>query len=92
MKAKILLLGLAGLFATILEGCGDSSPKSCNYYIDAVNGNDTNDGLSMDAAWKSLDKAKGVELNAGDSLLLCRGNKLLVRGYPVLMWWWMPMV
>lgn len=74
MKAKILLLGLAGLFATILEGCGDSSLESCNYYIDAVNGNDTNDGLSMDAAWKSLDKAKEVELNAGDSLLLCQGN------------------
>ncbi|MFV0324378.1 MAG: right-handed parallel beta-helix repeat-containing protein [Bacteroides xylanisolvens] len=46
--------------------------KGTNYYFDANNGNDNNNGLSANEAWKSLSKAKELKLEAGDSILLCR--------------------
>lgn len=59
----------------ILFGCRAEKPKTgVNYYIDAVNGCDTNCGTSPMNAWKSLAKIKQVRLKPGDSLLLCRGS------------------
>lgn len=45
-----------------------------NYYLDARSGNDANDGLSAGTAWRSMDRLEEVKLNAGDSLLFCRGS------------------
>lgn len=42
------------------------------YYIDANNGNDQNDGLSLSTAWLTLDKANSV-LQAGDSVYIRGG-------------------
>lgn len=57
-----------------LSGCQlQSDSRGINYYIDAQNGNDANVGTSAQQAWKSLDRTKGVRLNAGDSLLFRRG-------------------
>lgn len=44
------------------------------YYVDSVNGDDSNDGLSEDTAWKTLTKASSIrELKEGGSILLKRG-------------------
>ena len=48
------------------------------YYVDAANGDDSNDGLSPETAWKSLTKASSVLWtegeNAGGSILLKAGS------------------
>ena len=47
---------------------------AAEYYVDAVNGSDENEGTSPKAAWKSLDKVNQTELQPGDKVLFCRGQ------------------
>lgn len=46
------------------------------YYIDPVEGNDSNSGRSPEKAWKSLEKAGKISLMPGEQLLLKRGTTL----------------
>lgn len=56
------------------------------YYVDAENGDDSNDGLSPETAWKTLTKASSIrKLKAGSGILLkagCvwNGEQLSVNG------------
>ena len=43
------------------------------YYIDSVSGNDENDGLSPDSAWKTVSRANSEVFSAGSSILFKRG-------------------
>lgn len=43
------------------------------YYV-SNDGNDSNDGLTPDTAWKTLEKVSEAELNAGDGILFKRGD------------------
>jgi parallel beta-helix repeat protein len=45
------------------------------YYIDATNGNDSNNGLSEENAWKTIAKVNASSLYAGDSILLKRDEE-----------------
>lgn len=75
IKIKKSLLG--GLIICLMVCCscgGPSGNAHTNYYIDTVNGNDSNDGLSEETPWESLSKVKDIQLQAGDSLLLRRGS------------------
>lgn len=65
MKRLILLCGLLSFFM--------SRSLATTYYLDAVRGNDSGNGNSVSAPWKSLNKLKGVLLKAGDKVLLKRG-------------------
>lgn len=51
---------------------GPATAKEVTYYVDAIAGNDANDGISQTTAWKTLDKAGQQKLKAGDRLLLKR--------------------
>ena len=44
------------------------------YYVDSVNGSDSNLGTSEDAPFKSLKKVNEINLNPGDSILLKKGS------------------
>ena len=44
------------------------------YYVDSIEGSDSNRGDSPDAAWKTVTKASSVLLEPGDSLLFRRGG------------------
>lgn len=44
------------------------------YYVDAVNGSDSNSGTSAATAFQSLAKASNIKLKPGDNLLLARGS------------------
>lgn len=44
------------------------------YYVDAVNGSDSNSGLSEGDAWKSAQKVAATALNAGDAVLFHAGQ------------------
>ena len=58
-----------GELISIKEPTGDVT-----YYVDAVNGNDENDGTTPETAWKTLTKASSIrQLKAGGSILLKAG-------------------
>ncbi len=63
------------------------------YYVDASSGNDTNNGLSIDNAWKTLNKVNSSKYSPGDSILFKAGevwNGQLeiecdgAKGYPIV--------
>ncbi len=60
----------------ILSGCRENTDLLTGkcFYIDAIGGNDDNEGLSSGAAFKTLQRINGVELNAGDKILLKAGQ------------------
>jgi len=75
--AVILVLGIS-VYAlpkggmSWLYGLLDSG-EGTTYYIDAVNGDDSNSGTSKNSAWKTIDKANRVVLSGGDKLLFKSG-------------------
>lgn len=70
---KNISCALVFTFLLSLTGCGTQQAKvGDNYYLDSENGQDTNDGLSPDQAWKTFDKVKNSIFKAGDSILLRR--------------------
>lgn len=79
MKKTISRLSLLAclLVGFGFTGCGvsNNSSQSVNYYFDATNGNDQQDGLSESSAWKSLDKIDQLNLKPGDQILLKRGEQ-----------------
>jgi uncharacterized repeat protein (TIGR02543 family) len=44
------------------------------YYVDNIAGDDENDGLSSDRAWKTLDKVNSAEFEPGNFILFKRGG------------------
>lgn len=53
--------------------CG-VTPAARIYYVDAINGDDNNNGLSSDAAWKSIDKVNNVRYGLRSRVLFNRGQ------------------
>ena len=54
-----------------------SSPRQ--FYVDSDRGRDTNDGLSVEATWRSLERVNDAELEPGDTVRFKRGG--LWRGF-----------
>ena len=48
--------------------------SGANYYIDSVDGSDSNDGLSIRKPWKSHIKAESASLVAGDVVHFKKGS------------------
>ena len=63
----IAALFLAATFCGALFG-------QATYYVDSKDGNDSNNGLSSQTAWKTLLKVNGLYLNPGDKVLLKKGS------------------
>lgn len=57
---------------TILSLCAYSA-NATNYYV-SNSGNDSNDGLTTVTAWQTISKVNASTFNAGDSILLKRGD------------------
>ena len=49
--------------------------KASTYYLNATSGDDNNDGLSSENAWKTLKKVNEVILRQGDQVLFKSGEK-----------------
>jgi hypothetical protein len=60
-------VGIAVLMCSLIFLSGTCPAK--NYYIDAINGSDHNNGLSVMDAWQSLHPVNVTEFQAGDSIL-----------------------
>lgn len=62
------------VYPTLSENEEGKTKMGNIYYIDAAKGMDSNDGLSQEKAWRTIEKANSTKLNPGDSILLKRGE------------------
>lgn len=74
MKSSKWLFVLAFLFSCVVFTY-TAHANSQTYYVDATAGNDSNDGLSPQTAWKSLSKVNTVVFEPGDHILLKAGER-----------------
>lgn len=51
-----------------------SSSIAATYYVDATNGNDSNNGLSQEKAWKTISKVNSKDFTPGDEIKFKRGE------------------
>ncbi len=72
-KAVIFFLILC-LFTTLLPINAFAADIGTTYYVDSVNGDDSNDGLSPENSWKTLTRASANIYSAGDCILLKKGS------------------
>jgi len=73
MVAFVLVISMcaylaAPFFATEVKAEGGQSVGT-TYYIDATNGDDSNDGKSPSTAWKTLEKINATVFQPGDTIL-----------------------
>lgn len=68
----VLLMGLIS-FNTASTLALDANQSSNTYYVDSVNGDDSNSGNSVDLPWKTLDKVNSVTFKPGDKILFKAG-------------------
>jgi polysaccharidase protein len=61
--------GPAGAGAFVVETDGPNT-----YYVDSVNGSDSNSGRSAGSAFRSLDRIESISLQPGDRVLFARGS------------------
>jgi hypothetical protein len=75
MKNVGRLISLVVLFCLIITIQGvNSECWAATYYVDATNGKDTNDGVSLSTAWKTIAKVNTSRFNPGDQVLFRRGQ------------------
>jgi predicted lactoylglutathione lyase len=65
---------LKTLCLTFLFISCQTNSKTVNYYFDSVNGNDNNEGISIEKPFKTLKKIQEINLRSGDSILLSNGS------------------
>ena len=63
MRKLVVLLSILFVFPAL----------AADYYVDCVNGDDSNSGTSPAQAWETLSKVESITLQAGDTVNLKRG-------------------
>lgn len=72
--AVVFVLAMMALVATVTMPFNVSAAVGTTYYVDAVSGDDTNNGTSNNSPWKSLGKVNGMTFSAGDRILFKKGG------------------
>jgi Right handed beta helix region len=67
-------MNLSRLFFVVLLAMSMHGFAQTRHYLDCAGGDDARDGLSPQSAWKTVEKANGLALRPGDSLMLRRGS------------------
>ncbi|MXV15782.1 hypothetical protein [Hufsiella ginkgonis] len=95
-QSKLAILALAVCFASCkktaitteeeISGSSKQSAKTAavtaTYYVDNVNGNDGNNGLSTTTAWKNISKVNSVTFAPGNQILFKAGGSWTNRLAP----------
>lgn len=63
------------LFLLFLVTTATAQPITTSVYLDATNGSDSNDGLTPETAWKTLNKVNISEFGPGAKILLKAGEQ-----------------
>lgn len=58
----------------VIHDCEEVIGSGITYYVDASDGNDTNDGLTPSSAWQSTDRVNQAAISAGDRVLFQCGE------------------
>ncbi len=74
MIKKITIISIVVFFVWVTVAPVVIGENGTTYYVDATNGNDSNNGLSLSNAWKTIAKVRTVSFNPGDSILFKRGE------------------
>lgn len=61
--------------AAAQTGTADAQATGVTYFVNATNGDDANDGITEQTAWKSLEKVNSVTFQPGDKILLKAGER-----------------
>jgi hypothetical protein len=79
LRGSKLLLGvcLTLLAAMTVVGACAYADDTTTYYVDSTDGNDSNSGTSTTGAWRTINRANALNLEAGDRLLF-RGGQTFV--------------
>src|SRR3990172_553300 len=54
--------------------CGSLSAQSTSYYVDSEHGTDSNNGLEVGSAWKSLSRINSTNFHPGDTIYFRAGS------------------
>lgn len=68
---------MMALMVQILSACSESNdnqPSSRTYYIDSRNGNDSDNGLTPESAWRTLERVEKNKFHPGDTIKFKRGS------------------
>jgi len=68
-KSLLFLLIIVTLFLTT-----NSSVYATDYYVNATDGSDSNDGTSEEASWETITKVNNASFSSGDRILFKRGE------------------
>jgi len=75
-------MGQFAYIASLILALLASPCKASTFYVDALRGNDSNDGLSPQHGWRTLVRVNGVTLHAGDAVLFHGGQTWIVQLAP----------
>lgn len=70
----IVMCMVTALFPWFGTNQAHANANGTTYYIDSVNGNDSNSGTTTTTPWKSLSKVNGTVFQPGDSILFKAGS------------------
>lgn len=75
MKLSKKFLSLVLIAVLLAASCCTTSAYAAGstYYIDSINGDDSNNGTSTESPWKTIEKASQAEFSSGDRILLKAG-------------------
>jgi hypothetical protein len=68
LLSAIMLVSMFAAAAAVNAGA-----EGTVYYVDSVSGSDSNDGLSAESAWQTIEKVNSVTLAPGNSVLFKKG-------------------
>jgi hypothetical protein len=68
----VLVFGASYMIASTHPESAEAA--GANYYVDSVNGSDSNSGTSSTSAWKSLSAVQNHIFSAGDTINFARGS------------------
>ncbi|MCK0472800.1 carboxypeptidase regulatory-like domain-containing protein [Halalkalibacter sp. APA_J-10(15)] len=71
----VVLLPLIMLLLLLNPTTSYGNETGTNFYVDATNGNDDNNGLTEESAWQTLDQVNGFAFEPGDKILFKSGER-----------------
>lgn len=78
-----ILLGIAHPVSAQTYTITNSIATEGNYYVNPINGDDKNNGMSPKSAFKTLSRLRYVPLEPGDTIFLCgnfKNEKIMLKG------------
>jgi len=82
MLAVVLTFALIVLQVSNLSALTYADTVGNIYYVDSINGSDSNTGVTENNAWKSLEKINSTEFSAGDRILFKAGCSFTGQLFP----------